>query len=169
VDITKLKKGENNINNQDMDIRWIQRFSNYNKALAKLSDVVNSVKANFYTDGKFNKAKMKNADDIIVEGLIQRFEYTHELAWNVSKDFLKSKGVMNIYGSRDTTREAFSAELIINGDVWMDMIKSRNKTSHTYNEETAMDIFIKTLEDYHPCFVAFQTKMQSLKEQEQNQ
>jgi len=150
------------------DIRWIQRFSNYNKALGKLSAIVNMVKTKYYTEGAFDEEKFKNADDIILEGLIQRFEYTHELAWNVSKDFLESKGITGIYGSRDTTREAFAAELIIDGDVWMDMIKSRNKTSHTYNEETAMDIFIKTLNDYHPCFVAFQTKMQELKEKEES-
>ncbi len=151
---------------KNKDIRWIQRFNNFNKAFDKLSDVVNNVKAKYYTEGTFDKAKFKKADDIIIEGLIQRFEYTHELAWNVTKDFLESRGVTGIYGSRDTTREAFATELIIDGDVWMDMIKSRNKTSHTYNEEIAMDIFIKTLNDYHPCFVDFQTKMQELREKE---
>ncbi len=151
------------------DIRWIQRFNNYNKALAKLSDAIKHVKITFYTDGKFDKSKLKTADDIIFEGLIQRFEYTHELAWNVIKDFLESRGDTGFYGSRDATRQGFQKELIREGDIWMDMIKSRNKSSHTYNEEIALDIFIKILENYHPCFEAFQSKMQALKTKEENQ
>ncbi len=151
------------------DIRWIQRFDNYQKALAKLRNAIDKVKNSYYSEGKLNHEKFQQADDIIVEGIIQRFEYTHELAWNVMKDFLYSKGITGIYGSRDSTREAFAAELITDGDVWMNMIKSRNKTSHTYNEETAMDIFIKILNDYYPCFIAFQDKMQALKEKEEKQ
>ncbi|MEZ5042027.1 MAG: nucleotidyltransferase substrate binding protein [Saprospiraceae bacterium] len=150
------------------DIRWKQRFSNYNKALVKLSEAVHMVEKDFYRDGKFDKKKFEQADDIIVEGLIQRFEYTHELAWNVMKDFLESRGDTGIYGSRDATREAFQKELILDGDTWMDMIKSRNKSSHTYNEETAMEIFLKTIEAYHPCFIALQSKMQELKTKEES-
>src|SRR5690606_3325991 len=101
-------------------------------------------------------------DDIIKEGLIQRFEYTHELAWNVMKDFLANAGNTGIYGSKDATREAFAAELIHDGDIWMDMIRSRNKTLHTYNEETADDIFIKILQHYHPEFLLFRDKMEAL-------
>jgi len=72
-------------------------------------------------------------DDIIKEGVIQRFEYTHELAWKVMKDFFKSAGNTTIYGSKYATREAFSLGMIIRGDVWMDMIISRNTSSHTYH------------------------------------
>ena len=106
------------------DIRWEQRFSNYNKALKKLSEAIGYVK---------NKPKEEVLDEILKEGIIQRFEYTHELAWNVMKDFLLEIGDVTLYGSKDATREAFKTELIKDGDVWMEMIKSRNKTSHTYN------------------------------------
>jgi hypothetical protein len=76
----------------DLDIRWKQRFSNYIKALQKLEEAVLIIKNNFTIskDGKISNDEF--LDDIIKEGLIQRFEYTHELAWNVMKDFLQNSG-----------------------------------------------------------------------------
>lgn len=143
------------------DIRWVQRFSNYNKALTKLDDAVRRVKSEFYTsDGFFDETLFEEGDDIVREGLIQRFEYTHELAWNVMKDFIKDHGNAEIFGSKDATREAFSLGLISDGDVWMEMIKSRNKTSHTYNEETANEIFTNIVERYHKAFLDFQVSME---------
>ncbi len=133
------------------DIRWEQRFSNFNKALKKLSEAIDYVKKN---------PKEELLDEILKEGIIQRFEYTHELAWNVMKDFLLEIGDVTLYGSKDTTREAFKAELIKDGDVWMEMIKSRNKTSHTYNEETAQEIYLKILNEYHAAFLKFQEVME---------
>ncbi len=82
-------------------------------------------------------------DEIIKEGLIQRFEYTYERAWNVMKDYALYQGNSEIGGSRDAIRNAFSLNLISDGDMWMDMIKSRIKTSHTYNDETAQEIYLK--------------------------
>jgi len=76
------------------------------------------------------------------------------------KDYLKEIGDIKTLGSRDATRDAFTAELIADGDVWMEMIKSRNKTSHTYNEETANEIFTKIMDEYHPEFIVFQKTME---------
>ena len=101
-------------------------------------------------------------DDIIKEGVIQRFEYTHELAWKVMKDFLEDVGEVKIYGSKDATKEAFAAGLILDGEKWMDMILSRNMTSHTYNEETADEIFNKVVNEYHPILMAFANHMDAL-------
>ena len=100
-------------------------------------------------------------------GLIQAFEYTHELAWNTLKDFLEGRGVPKIYGSRDATREAFKAELIEKGEVWMDMIISRNQTSHTYNEETVAKIVSALTSVYFDEFLNFQTRMEKLKREEE--
>jgi nucleotidyltransferase substrate binding protein (TIGR01987 family) len=133
------------------DIRWEQRFSNYNKALKKLSEAIGYVK---------NKPKEEVLDEILKEGIIQRFEYTHELAWNVMKDFLLEIGDVTLYGSKDASREAFKTELIKDGDVWMEMIKSRNKTSHTYNEEIAQEIYLRILNEYHSAFIQFQEVME---------
>lgn len=119
-------------NNQD--IRWIQRFNNYEKALAKLKTPVAQILANYYRNDEFDKELFSEADDIIVEGLIQRFEYTHELAWNVIKDYASFQGNPEIRGSRDAARFAFKTNLLSNGELWMDMIISRNQSSHTYNE-----------------------------------
>ena len=77
------------------------------------------------------------------------------------KDFLAKAGNENIFGSRDATREAFALQLIENGELWMDMIRSQNKTSHTYNEETADEIFRKILDDYLAAFASFRDKMAS--------
>ena len=146
----------------ELDIRWQQRFSNYNKAFAKLQEAVERITKDYEIDDDGSIDEDGFLDDIIKEGLIQRFEYTHELAWNVMKDFLQDAGNTSIYGSKDATREAFAAGLIGNGEVWMDMIKSRNKTSHTYNQETADDIFMKVMKEYHPEFVQFKRKMEQL-------
>ncbi|GMQ23822.1 nucleotidyltransferase substrate binding protein [Algoriphagus sp. oki45] len=134
-------------------IRWQQRFKNFNKALKKLSEAINYIS---------NKEGQENIilDEIVKEGLIQRFEYTHELAWNVMKDYAEFQGNFEVGGSRDSTREAFQLHLITDGKLWMDMINSRNKTSHTYNEDTADEIFEKILKLYYPAFLEFQSIME---------
>ena len=138
------------------DIRWIQRFSNYNKALSKLADAVmlNEVRA---------------LSELEKQGLIQGFEYTHELAWKVMQDFFIYQGNTELRGSRDATRAAFKAELIIDGDNWMEMIKKRNLSSHTYNEEISDAIYKNIIEDFYPLFVDFQTLMAGIQEKEESQ
>lgn len=76
-----------------MDIRWEQRFNNFNKAFKKLQEAVLRIKEEYYSNEELDRAKFSLGDDLIKEGLIQRFEYTHELAWNVLKDFLEDRGV----------------------------------------------------------------------------
>ena len=91
------------------DIRWQQRFSNYIKAFLKLEQSIAYIKYNFK---EVNEAKQDSEDlgyvldEMMKEGLIQRFEYTHELAWNVMKDYAEYQGNTNLGGSRDATREA---------------------------------------------------------------
>ena len=126
------------INNQD--IRWEQRFSNYRKALSQLKE--------FIEKGDLNKFEE--------QGFVKAFEYTYELAWNTLKDFLKYQGFSDIVGSRDTIRTAFSEALIQDGHIWMAMIESRNKTSHTYNETTARDIANDVRDQFYPAFCALE-------------
>jgi nucleotidyltransferase substrate binding protein (TIGR01987 family) len=109
------------------------------------------------------------AREMIKEGLIQRFEYTHELAWNVMKDYAEYQGNSTIGGSRDASREALQLKLISEGEIWMDMIISRNKTSHTYNEETANEIYSKILKEYYPAFVKFRNLMEEKRSGKQGQ
>jgi len=152
----------------DKDIRWEQRFSNFNKAFAKLDQAVTLVKREYYIDGVFDQDNFEENDDLIKEGLIQRFEYTHELAWNVMKDYAFYQGNAEVGGSRDATREALQLHLIHHGQTWMDMIAAHNRTSHTYNEEVANEIFLNIMEDYYPEFKAFQIIMEEKRSGKQN-
>jgi nucleotidyltransferase substrate binding protein (TIGR01987 family) len=135
----------------DKDIRWIQRFANFNKALSQLS--------RFVEKGELNEFE--------IQGLIQCFEYNYELAWNVIKDFYESQGETEIQGSRDAIRLAFNRGLIEAGDVWMKMVKSRTLTSHTYNEEIAEEIADAIYKEYYPMFIALQKILKELEIKEQ--
>lgn len=132
----------------DQEIRWKQRFSNFEKALSQLREAIENNGA--------------NPIDIIKEGIIQRFEFTHELAWKVMKDFLEFEGYKEIIGSRSATREAFNKGLISDGQVWMDMIDSRNKTVHTYQEEILKIEFTKIVTQYFTVLDEFHRKMKTL-------
>ena len=132
------------------NIRWVQRLSNYEMALESLASAVKLSEERLLTD-------------LEKQGLIQAFEFTHELAWNVMKDYFSYQGTQNITGSRDATREAYSKNLIEDGDGWMAMIQSRNKTSHTYNKVVADEIVNAILNTYFVLFVAFLHKLTTLK------
>lgn len=132
------------------DIRWQQRFSNYRKALSQLTEAV-------------ELSMQKTLSKIEQQGLIKAFELTHELAWNVMKDFFEYQGNISIMGSRDATREAFQKGLVSEGEGWMEMIKSRNQTSHTYNHEIADEIAEKIINHYHGLFMSFEKRMLDLK------
>ena len=145
----------------DTDIRWEQRLSNYRRALNKLDKAVEIIDA----ANAPGKAKFKSIEEeeIIKEGLIQRFGYTHELAWQGMKDYAEYQGNTSITGSRDATREAFKLGLITQPEEWMDMLASRNLTSHTYNSETAEEIHNKIMGSYIFLFRAFDNKMESIR------
>ena len=130
------------------DIRWIQRLSHFSKALSQLTK--------FIEKGALNELEK--------QGLIQAFEYTYELAWNTLKDYFEAQGETNINGSRDAFRLAFKRGLIENGETWMDMVRSRTLTSHTYNEDVAEKIAADIVNRYFSEFVTLQTKMESLRE-----
>jgi len=120
------------------DIRWKQRFNNYLNALQTLTEAVELA-------GQRPLTKLEQ------QGLIQGFEFTHELAWNVLKDYLDAQGFVGLIGSKNATRQAFKDALIQDGDAWMDMIKARNLTSHTYNTEIASNIASDILTRFYPA------------------
>ena len=135
------------------DIRWKQRFANYRKALSRLTEAV-------------ELSHQRSLSDLEKQGLIQGFEFTHELAWNVLKDYLEEKGYVGLIGSRDASRMAFKNELLEDGEVWMDMIKARNLSSHTYNIETADRIAADILERFSHAFVALEKRFLEIGESE---
>jgi nucleotidyltransferase substrate binding protein (TIGR01987 family) len=138
---------------KEQDIRWEQRFENYKKALSKLGEAVE-------LDAERALSELER------QGVIQVFEYTHELAWKVMQAFFIYQGNSEIRGSRDATRQAFSADLITDGDHWMEMIKNRNLTSHTYNEEISEEIYKNIVSKFYPLFVTFQETMEAIKAKE---
>ena len=135
------------------DVRWLQRFNNYRKALRKLGQAVDIV-----------SEKMdwgEEVDDLLQEGLIQRFEYTHELAWKVMKDYAEYQGYTDVKGSRDAFRKGLEMGIIDSG-AWMESIEDRNQTSHNYDDETANEIYEAVVEEYYPLFKKFEKEMLKL-------
>ncbi|MDQ3623027.1 MAG: nucleotidyltransferase substrate binding protein [Verrucomicrobiota bacterium] len=127
---------------QSPDVRWRQRLQSFRKAFGQLSKAA-------------ALAKERELSELERQGVIQAFEFTHELAWNTLKDFLESRGAPQLYGSKDATREAFAKGLIENGETWMEMIKNRNQTSHTHNEEIADEIVRAITSNYVAEFETF--------------
>ncbi|MFM2376249.1 MAG: hypothetical protein RLZZ165_1346 [Bacteroidota bacterium] len=129
----------------EQDIRWKQRLANFESALARLAEGIAHSEAHPLA--------------IVKEGVLQRFEFTHELAWKVMKDFLEYEGVTGIVASRSATREAFHQGLIANGQEWMNMIDSRNATVHTYEAKILEDEFSKVTSIYFQLLKDFHQKM----------
>lgn len=128
-------------------------MSNYRKALHRLAEVV-------------NVAKVRELNDFEADGMIQRFEFTFELAWKLLKSYAEYQGVdKEIMGSRDAIRWAFENGLITDSNVWMEMIKRRNDTSHTYDEDTASEVVDRIEDVYYQCFVYLFEKMKPLSSQ----
>lgn len=132
---------------ENKDIRRQQRFNNYLKALPQLEK--------FYDKGE-ELNKMEE------QGMIKTFEYTYELAWNTIKDFYENQGEAGIQGSRDAFNLAFQRGLISDGETWMQMLKDRNRTSHTYNEETADEISESILTLYFNEFVLLKNEFEKI-------
>jgi nucleotidyltransferase substrate binding protein (TIGR01987 family) len=128
------------------DIRWKQRFYNYQKALAQLTKFI-------------EKGELSELEE---QGIIKAFEYTYELAWKVIKDYYEEQGEVSIQGSRDALRLAFQRGLITDGDNWMNMIKSRIASVHTYNLEVAQQINQDIHDIYFQLFIELKEKMESL-------
>lgn len=129
--------------------RWIQRFSNYKKALLELREAI-------------ELGRKRPLSKLEEQGLIQGFEYTYELAWNTLKDFLQNRGNSNVYGSRDAIQEAFKLGLIADGESWMEMYKDRNRTSHTYNKQTADEIANAINKTYYELFKKLESTLNGL-------
>ena len=143
---------------ETMDIRWQKRLQNFSKALARLNTAAEILAQHIDRGTEIN--------ELMQEGLIQRFEYTHELAWNVMKDYAAYQGNTEIRGSRDAIRYALQTGLV-NDRAWMKSIEDRNLSSHDYDQATADAIMAKILETYLPLFIEFEQVMTDIKQQEQ--
>jgi nucleotidyltransferase substrate binding protein (TIGR01987 family) len=131
---------------KNADIRWQQRLVHFGQALEQLGEAV-------------ALRQQRPLSRLERQGLIKAFEFTHELAWNTLKDFFDYQGTSGLMGSRDATREAFRVGLIEDGEVWMEMIASRNRTAHTYNENAAEEIAGRVSDAYLPLFLKLQSRL----------
>jgi len=128
------------------DIRWRQRFENYNKAFQQLYLAVQQDKYN----------------DLEAEGVIQRFEYCFELAWKTLQDLLEYKGYSGVLGARPVLEQSFQDGYIADGEEWLRMLKNRNLSTHTYNKKIAEEL-VKTIKDIY--FELFEKLLNRLKEE----
>ena len=118
------------------ELRWIQRFENFKLANANLHETVDRI-------------KNQGLDKIYIMAIIQAFEMSFELAWKTMKDYLEYNGT-SVENPRSTIKESFSQKLINDGQLWIDMMEARNKTSHTYKQEFAQIIAESILNSYIP-------------------
>ena len=132
----------------DHDIRWIQRFNNYRKALARLSEAV-------------ALAEERDLSDLEQQGLIQGFEFTFDLAWKTLQDYLRHHNRPNDNGGPNIIIAQALEDGIIKGEeAWKAMKKSRDLTSHSYDGETADDIAENILDTYYDLFIQLETRLQ---------
>ncbi len=104
--------------------------------------------------------KIETKSAIVIDGVIQRFEFTFELSWKLMKAYLEYQGFKDVNSPRSTIRAAFQNEIIENGDDWIDMMIDRNKTSHIYDEEQAREIYEKIKNKHHFNFKKLNEYMQ---------
>lgn len=119
----------------NQDIRWKQRLHNYERALAQFNEAI-------------TLSKERPLSNLERQGLIQAFEFTHELAWKTLQDYFRYQGISDIVGSRDVFRKSLEVGLIHDGAKWFESIQSRNLTSHVYDQEVVNDLIQVIVGDY---------------------
>ncbi len=129
----------------DFDIRWKQRFSNFKKAFIQLTEFIDKEELN-----KFE-----------VQGLIQCFEYTFELAWKTMKDYLEQEG-FEVKSPRSAIQTAFQIQLVTDGHTWIDALEKRNLMAHTYDEEKASEAEVLIRNNYYTLIKELCLKLEGL-------
>ena len=127
----------------EQDVRWKQRFSNFEKSLRYLEHTI----------------QIPNPDFTQKAGLIQFFEISFELSWNLLNDYLNEQGFSDLRFPRDTIKKAFEMETIIDGHTWLEALSNRNLTSHTYDEEMADNVVDLIKNTYYPLLKQLHEKL----------
>ena len=122
----------------NLDVRWEQRFQNFTKSMHYLEDAL----------------QIPEPDIVQKAGIIQFFEMSFELAWNMVKDYLEEQGFVEIKSPRGAIKKAFEIGIIENGHDWMDLLLDRNLTAHTYDEQKATDMEQLIQNKYFPLLKA---------------
>ncbi|MDF0728240.1 HI0074 family nucleotidyltransferase substrate-binding subunit [Cytobacillus sp. S13-E01] len=131
-----------------------QVMDNMNKVKDKLADLQRAY-------NKLHECLERDAskDDLVIDATIQRFEFTYELSWKLMKTYLEYNGNLEVTSPRRTIREAFKDGILSDGEKWLKMLEDRNRTSHTYNEDIALEIYKNIKEDYITLFDALLSEM----------
>jgi len=124
------------------ETRWRQRFDNFAKVHAPLE----------------NHIQNESPDELARAGFIHFFEMAFEFAWKLMKDYLEAQG-LQVRSPKDAIKHSFQAELIEDGQTWLDALEDRNLTAHTYDENTALEIEEKIRTEYFPALQQFFTTM----------
>ena len=135
---------------EEQDIRWKQRFQNFTKAMNYLEQALH----------------ISNPDIVQKAGIIQFFEMSFELAWNLLNDYLEEQGFVDIKSPRAAIKKAFEMNILENGHDWMDLLQDRNLTAHTYDEQKATEMEELIQNKYFPLLKALHN---SLKQQADGQ
>jgi len=125
------------------DVRWKQRFQNFEKALLHLESALH----------------LSDPDMLQKAGIIQFFEMSYELAWNTLKDYLEEQGFVDVKTPRSAIKKAFEIGMIEDGHSWMELIVDRNLTSHAYDEEIATEVEKLIHQKYYPLFSVLYTTL----------
>ena len=133
---------------ENQDIRWKQRFENFENALRQLKNA------------KEIKIE-RDFSELELQGVVQAFEVTQELSWKVMKDFLEYQGKTDLFGSKTVVKEWFNVGLINDGEIWFEMIRCRNITSHIYDEFEILQILDIIFNKFINEFIEFELKMKT--------
>ena len=126
--------------------KWHERLTTYKNAVDRLTEVINLSKQ--HTLNAFER-----------DSLIKRFEFSYEMAWKLMMSYEKENGITGVLGSKDVIRQAFKLSLVSNGEAWLEMVDTRNKTSHLYDEEMAADVIDEIIYTYYPLLAELRDVM----------
>lgn len=129
-----------------VDIRWKQRLSNFQKSLGHLADAI----------------EIENPSVVEQAGIIQFFEMSFELAWKTLKDYLEEQGFVDVKSPRATIKKSFEIELVDDGHAWLEALANRNLATHTYDDETAKELYILICESYFPLLESLHATLKRL-------
>ena len=126
--------------------RLEERLDDFKKAFKKLKE----------------STELKVENDIVIDGVIQRFEFTFEQSWKLMKLYLEYEGIEEAKSPRSTIRAAFKYKIIEDGEAWISMMIDRNKTSHVYDESTAIEIYNSIKSNYINLLEKLLNKMEEI-------
>ena len=126
---------------ENQDIRWKERFQNFTKSMKYLEKALQIVEP----------------DIVQKAGIIQFFEMSFELAWNMLKDYLEEQGFVDVKSPRGALKKAFEMNLLENGHDWMDLLQDRNLTAHVYDEQKATEMELLIQRKYFPLLKELHT------------